>query len=74
MDGVLAGFRLKHPHLIQIRQAVRLRVVNAQLFKSFRFEAPFFMSPADNANQGLTSRDITARKCAARPSFGGTQL
>jgi hypothetical protein len=44
MDGVLAGFRLKHPHLIQIRQAVRLRVVNAQLFKSFRFEAPFSYS------------------------------
>jgi hypothetical protein len=28
MDGALLGFRLKHPHLIEIRQAVPLRVVS----------------------------------------------
>jgi hypothetical protein len=44
MDGVLAGFRLKHPHLIQIRQAVRLRVVNAQLLSHFGSRAPFHIS------------------------------
>src|SRR5829696_7949024 len=73
MDGVLADFRLKRPHLSEIGQAVRLRFVNAQLraisvrggIQHFRLIEPTW---------GLTSRDIIAHPSAARPSFGGTQL
>jgi len=48
MDGASVGFRLKHPHLIEIRQAVPLR------FETRRFE-PFgsrrySIFPAPGAN------------------------
>jgi hypothetical protein len=44
MDGVPAGFRLKHPHLSEIGQAVRLRFVNCAASSHFRFEAVFNIS------------------------------
>jgi hypothetical protein len=48
MDGAVVGFRLKHPHLIEIRQAVPLRVVHAPL-RAIRFEA-YSIFPAPGAN------------------------
>jgi hypothetical protein len=44
MVGVLAGFRLKHPHLSEIGQAARLRFVKCASFEPFRFEAVFNIS------------------------------
>jgi hypothetical protein len=44
MDGVLAGFRLKHPHLSEIGQAVRLRFVKCAASSHFRFGAVFNIS------------------------------
>jgi len=35
MDGVLAGFRLKQPHLSEIGQAARLRFVKRASFEPF---------------------------------------
>jgi len=44
MDGVPVGFRLKHPYLSEIGQAVRLRFVKCASFEPFRFEAVFNIS------------------------------
>jgi hypothetical protein len=44
MDGVLADFRLKRPHLSEIGQAVRLRFVKCAALSHFRFGAVFNIS------------------------------
>jgi hypothetical protein len=44
MGGAAAGFRLKVPHLIEIRQAVPLCVVHLRSFEPFRFGAIFINS------------------------------
>jgi hypothetical protein len=49
MDGVLAGFRLKHPHLSEIGQAVRLRFVKRAASSHFG-SGQHSTFPADRAN------------------------
>jgi hypothetical protein len=51
MDGVLAGFRLKRPHLSEIGQAVWLRF-ETRSFEPFSVRGGIQHFPADRANPG----------------------
>jgi hypothetical protein len=51
MDGVLADFRLKRPHLNEIGQAARLRFVKRAASSHFGSRR-YSTFPADRANLG----------------------